>query len=105
MIDFNTLSDIDRQYVIDAFRLAKITPSPYQPAVSVYDYWAVVHHWSLPGGVLYNITLDPEMYLIAEGHVGSAAIPYHRGLVNAIEKALQYATGNDTLTLPYWNWT
>lgn len=103
--DFNSLSDVDRQYVIDAFRLAKIVPSPYQPSVSVFDYWAVVHHWSLPGGVLYNITTDPDLYLIAEGHVGSAAIPYHRGLVNAIEKALQYALDNSTFALPYWNWT
>jgi len=104
--DFAKLSDVDKQYVIDTFRLAKITPSVYQPAVSVYDFWAVVHHWSLPGGVADDVQAsNPLLYDVSEGHVGSGAIPYHRALVGGFERALQQMLGNYSWGMPYWNWT
>jgi hypothetical protein len=79
--------------------------------VSVFDWVAALHRWSLPGITIIDTSLHPwaleDDYSTSYsgGHSGSGSITWHRSLTIAMEFALQLATKNFTFSLPYWNWT
>jgi hypothetical protein len=54
-------------------------------AFSNYDYWALIHDdwWQ---------------------HHSELFFPWHRAYIFAFETALRRAIGDETLTLPYWDW-
>jgi hypothetical protein len=50
-----------------------------------YDFWVGLHRWSCP-------------------HKSGLFLPWHRAVLLAFEDRLRIATGDDSLTLPYWDW-
>lgn len=95
------LSTIDKQYAIDAWRLSKMTPHPHQPNITMFDFMAALHQWSLDSVWAANTTSHPKLAkLIAYGHDGAGAVTWHRRVTNEMEALLQLALGNSSFGLP-----
>jgi hypothetical protein len=105
--DFATLSDTDKQYVVDAFQLIKTTPHPWQPGVSMFDWMATGHYWSMGGTAHANTTIWPLLHGIgiATGHSGMGGPTFHRRMITDLDRLFRKALGNSSWVTPYWNFT
>lgn len=86
--NFESLSADERQYVIDAFIATKNTPSPYQPDLSSWDWFAGIHY------VAQDLTWS----------TGLLSVNWHRYMVMTLERLMQLAINDESFALPYWDW-
>jgi hypothetical protein len=74
--------------------------------MTMFDWMAVLHEWSLNGVWTPNTTVHPRLTkLLAYGHGGGGAVTWHRRITGEMEHLLQLALGNYSFAIPYWNFT
>jgi PKD repeat protein len=67
--------------------------------LGVYDHFARIHRNSFSEGVSGGSSQR------SAAHGGPAFLPWHRASMRIIERCMQVATADDTLGMPYWDWT
>ncbi len=80
---------------VNAIKLLKTKPSPYESGINYYDQFVKWHYLAFFCGV--NSPMIP-------GHQNPAFLPWHRCYLSLFEKALSDVSGK-TINLPYWDWT
>jgi len=81
--------------LVNAIKLLKTVPSPYESGINYYDQFVKWHYLAFYCGM--NSPMIP-------GHQNPAFLPWHRSYLSLFEKAMSEVSGK-TITLPYWDWT
>ena len=91
--DAKDLTASERQAFVAAVLKLKQTPAPGRTdGTSIYDAFVEIHART------FEQSRDPA-------HSGAAFLPWHRAFLHAFEQQLQQVAGDDTIALPYWDWT
>ncbi|MDX6665969.1 MAG: tyrosinase [Solirubrobacteraceae bacterium] len=91
--DAKDLSAQETSAFVAAVLKLKHTRAPgRKDGISIYDAFVEVH------ALAFEQSRDPA-------HGGAAFLPWHRAFLHAFEQQLQKVSGNDTIALPYWDWT
>ena len=72
--------------------------------VSIYDFYVWMHYYSARNTYLSNHR-DEEWPDIDFAHEGQGFPTWHRLYLLQWEEALREISGDDTFTIPYWDWT
>lgn len=74
--------------------------------ISIYDFFIFIHYYSARTTYLRNQTLPCDRNVINYdfSHKGSGFPTFHRLLMLMWERELQKLAGDDTFTIPYWDW-
>jgi len=90
--DAKDLSPTEKQAYVAAVLKLKKTPAPgRKDGLSIYDTFVATH---------------AEVFDLAHGaHSGPAFLPWHRAFLHAFETALRKVSGDDSIAIPYWDWT
>ena len=80
---------------VNAIKLLKTKPSPYESGINYYDQFVKWHYLAFFCGP--NSQMFPA-------HQNPAFLPWHRCYLSLFEKALSDVSGK-TISLPYWDWT
>lgn len=92
------LTSQEKADFVNAVKLLKATPSPYDTSLNYYDqfvYWHYKAFYCMGG-----MGMD-GMY---PAHQNPAFLPWHRVYLDLFENALQQVSGKP-ITIPYWDWT
>lgn len=85
------LNTRDRNAFVETLYAMKRLPSTYDPATNAYDYFVAVH-----GKVFESHH--------SNAHMAAGFLPWHREMLKRFEHEMRRASGNATMTLPYWDW-
>jgi tyrosinase len=94
------LSEAERERFVEAVLELKRTPSPHDARLSWYDQFVDWHVY-----LSRCNPLDPGVDHQMIGHGGPMFLPWHREYLLLFEDALRTVSGDDDLTVPYWDWT
>lgn len=86
-------SEIDR--FVETLHAMKSVPSAFEPEVSAYDYFVIIHMEA------FNVPMEGNL----APHMGPLFLPWHRELLRRFESELRRVSGDPLMSLPYWNWT
>ena len=86
------LSAGERAEFVDTLLRMKQIPSQFAPAVSAYDYFV-------------NLHVDAFKDHQSGAHMAPGFLPWHREFLYRFELEMRRASGNQRITLPYWDWT
>lgn len=87
-----SLTQDQKDRLVQAILLLKATPSPWDSRFSWYDNFVWWHRKA------FSCEVD-------QAHMRPAFLPWHRQLLFSFESALRVVSHDDTITLPYWDWT
>ena len=91
--DAKDLSAAEKQAFVGAVLALKHTDAPGRSdGMSIYDAFVSLHAHA------FDKSRDPA-------HGGAAFLPWHRALLHAFEQQLQLVSGDETIAIPYWDWT
>lgn len=85
----------------------KKTPSMFHPGDSTYsryDDYVEMHMHAMMAMSVSDPVEDPNWYP-GWAHNGPAFLPWHRMYLLQFEKDLQMASNDNSITVPYWDWT
>ena len=74
-----------------------LLPAPHTQA-NRYDDYVYIHQQSMAG----HSNNDPGPHA---GHKGPAFFPWHREVLRQFEKDLRDAANDQSICLPYWDWS
>ena len=97
------MSDQETQTIQDAFVALKEEVTGFDGR-STYDSYVLVHQRAMDNSTL----MATDSHATARrnsAHGGPAFLPWHRVFLARLELDLQRVAGDDTLGLPYWDWT
>jgi tyrosinase len=101
------LSPEDKERFVNAILKLKKTPSvfhPNDPTYGRYDDYVETHMNAMMAMSETDPADDAEWYP-GWAHNGPAFLPWHRMYLLQFEKDLQTASQDDSITIPYWDWT
>ncbi|MBA3978388.1 MAG: tyrosinase family protein [Nitrosopumilus sp.] len=101
------LSSEDKDKFVNAILRLKKSPSiiyPDDSTYSRYDDYVEIHMNAMMAMSDTNPAEDPDWYP-GWAHNGPAFLPWHRVYLLQFEKDLQSVTQDDSITVPYWEWT
>jgi tyrosinase len=87
-----SLTQDQKDRLVRAILLLKATPSPWDARFSWYDNFVWWHRKA------FACEVD-------QAHMRPAFLPWHRQYLYMFENALREVSGDDTIALPYWDWT
>jgi len=87
-----SLNQDQKDRLVQAILLLKATPSPWDSRFSWYDNFVWWHRKA------FACEVD-------QAHMRPAFLPWHRQFIFMFESALRVVSHDDTITLPYWDWT
>eukprot|EP01084_Bolivina_argentea_P145391 254838_1 len=82
----------EKDTILNALYLMKISPSKYNPNVTAFDYFGYTHKLSTD-------VID------SWGHCQWSFLPWHRAFLHLFENELQFYANNSDIMLPYWDLT
>ncbi|MEI8052656.1 MAG: tyrosinase family protein [Bacteroidota bacterium] len=82
---------------VNAIKLLKQTPSPYDANINYYDQFVKWHYEAF-------YCDGSGMMLGYPAHMNPAFLPWHRSYLQIFENALSTVSGKNIL-IPYWDWT
>lgn len=86
-----SLSVQERQEFVETLHQMKAMPSQYDPTLNAYDYFVDLHVRAFEDHT--------------GAHMAPGFLPWHREFLRRFEEEMRRASGNPTITLPYWDWT
>lgn len=95
--DVKHLSAGQKSAFVDAVHAMKAMPSPYDARYTYYDQFVRWHQLA--------VIASMEVGGVGVAHHNPAFPPWHRKLLWLFENALCEASGDPSVTLPYWDWT
>jgi tyrosinase len=95
--DAKNLTAEEKAELVNAILKLKETPSERREGYNAYDDFVLDHFESFNCEHTWNQS--------GVGHNSPTLLPWHRELLLNFEAALQEASGNPDLALPYWDWT
>jgi tyrosinase len=101
------LSSGEKERFVNAVLKLKKSPSvfhPNDPAFGRYDDYAEIHMNAMMAMSETDPADDADWYP-GWAHNGPAFLPWHRLYLLQFEKDLQTASQDDSITIPYWDWT
>jgi tyrosinase len=101
------LSSTDREKFVNAILKLKKAPSLLHPDDSTYgryDDYVEIHMHAMMVMSPSNPADDPDWYP-GWAHNGPAFLPWHRIYLLQFEKDLQSISKDNSVTVPYWDWT
>lgn len=87
-----SLTQDQKNRLVRAIRLLKVTPSPWDSRFSWYDNFVWWHRKA------FACQVD-------QAHMRPAFLPWHRQFLFMFENALREVSHDDSIALPYWDWT
>ncbi len=81
----------ERAEFVDTLLRMKQMPSQFNPALNAYDYFVDLHVQAFNGHT--------------GAHMSPGFLPWHREFLHRFELEMRRASGNQRITLPYWDWT
>lgn len=91
------LSEEEKSALVEAFVKMKQIPSAYKletlscGPVNAYDYFVDLHMQAFGD-------------MASHAHMSPMFLPWHREYLARLDAELQRASGDPTMTIPYWNW-
>jgi len=85
--------------------MLKTAAHPYQPGASIYDFYASYHYWNQEGGSAQGDDSIPIDLLRRGALLGPGSLPQRRALLIDIEAQMRTLLGDDSFTMPYWDWS
>ena len=76
---------------VSAVKQMKSVPSAYDPEVNAYDYFVELH------------TAAFEQ-MTSNAHMNPNFLPWHREYLRRFESELRRVSGDQSITIPYWDW-
>jgi len=83
---------------VNAIKLLKQTPSPYDTLINYYDQFVKWHYEA------FYCDGSGMMHDGYPAHMNPAFLPWHRSYLQLFENALSTVSGK-TILIPYWDWT
>lgn len=91
------LSAKERNAFVSAVLKLKATPSTADPGISQYDEFVKTH--------LDAFSCSRRWDNTGAAHNSPLFLPWHRELLLKFEDALHRVSGDNSITVPYWDWT
>ena len=85
-----SLSTLERQQFINTLMTMKKSASSYDSSTNAYDYFVNIH---------VEAFSDHK-----NAHMSASFLPWHREMLMRFEKEMRKASGDNSMTLPYWDW-
>lgn len=96
----SSLSAQQRAAFVAGVKKMKTIPSNYQEGVNAYDYFVILHTDA------FNDHMDEHgNHKMPNAHMHPNFLPWHREFLRRFDLELQRASGDPTMTLPYWDWS
>lgn len=86
-----TLTSEEKQQFVSALHRMKLMESQFSPKQNAYDYFVELHVQAFADHT--------------GAHMAPGFLPWHRELLRRFESELRRASGDPTMTVPYWDWT
>lgn len=99
--DVKSLTAEEKSAFVNAVLKLKATPDPDYPAQSWYDSFVEWHRDAFQCDLSWN---QGDNWAGA-AHNSPTFLPWHREYLARFEQALRTVSGDDSMTLPYWDWT
>ncbi|MCW2968464.1 MAG: putative tyrosinase [Solirubrobacteraceae bacterium] len=90
--DAKDMTPAEKRAFVSAVLKLKHTRAPGAKGISIYNAFVKIH------AEVFEQSRDPA-------HSGPAFLPWHRAFLHAFEQQLQRVSGNQTVFVPYWDWT
>jgi tyrosinase len=103
----SSLTQNEKNKFVNAVLILKKTPSKFYPSdrsKNRYDDYVEIHHHSMMAGSDTDPRTDPNWYP-GWAHLGPAFFSWHRQYLLEFENDLQVASEDNSITIPYWDWT
>jgi tyrosinase len=105
--DVSSLTTEEKTKFVNAILTLKNTSSKFYPddnSKNRYDDYVEIHHHSMMAGSDTDPDTDPNWYP-GWAHLGPAFFSWHRQYLLEFENDLQTASKDNSITIPYWDWT
>ena len=99
--DVKDLTPAEQQAYVAAVLKAKATPDPAAPTHSLYDSFVLDHVLAFR----CTNSWHQDGSWAGAAHHSPTFLPWHRELLARFEQMLRDVSGDETMTLPYWDWT
>lgn len=99
--DVKDLTPAEKAAFVAAVKKAKRTPDPKHPSLSRYDVFVKWHR----DAFLCTNAWQQNGNFAGAAHNSPTFLPWHREYLHRYEQMLREVSGDESLTLPYWNWT